>query len=60
MEDNVTLKNLVERYETDRDFLAKHPEHMAMLEGRIRKHEKAIVAYVTSEKFKPMLNNLQL
>ena len=52
-----TLKNYVARYKIDKRLLEKHPEGKEMLERRIAKHEKDIVAYVTSEKFEAILNS---
>lgn len=51
-----TLKNYVARYKIDKCLLEKHPEGKEMLERRIVKHEKYIVAYVTSAKFEAILN----
>ena len=54
------LKTYVYRYKTDKALLEKHPEQRELLERRIARHEKDIVAYVTSEHFENALNNLQL
>lgn len=54
------LKNYVYRYKTDKARLEKHPEQRELLERRIARHEKDIVAYVTSEHFENALNNLHL
>lgn len=54
------LKNYVARYKIDKRLLEKHPEHKELLERKIKRHEKDIVAYVTSEKFECALNNLNL
>ena len=54
------LKNYVARYKIDKRLLEKHPEHKELLERRIKRHEKDIVAYVTSERFECALNNLNL
>ena len=55
-----TLKNYVARYKTDKELLEKHPEQRRLLEKRIAKHEKDIVAYVTSERFEYVLNHFNL
>lgn len=55
-----TLKNYVARYKKDKELLEKHPEHKELLEKRIARHEKDIVAYVTSKGFEYALNNLNL
>lgn len=54
------LKAFVHRYKTDKALLGKHPEQRELLERRIARHEKDIVAYVTSEHFENALNNLHL
>lgn len=56
----VKLKNYVARYKLDKKLLEKHPEQKELLEKRIARHERDIVAYVTSEKFECVLNNLNL
>ena len=53
---NPTLKDYVARYKTDKELLKKYPQDKEMLEKRIKKHEKDIVDYVTSEQFEHMLN----
>ena len=55
-----TLKNYVTRYKTDKELLEKHPEQRRLLEKRIAKHEKDIIAYVTSERFEYALNHFNL
>ena len=55
-----TLKNYVARYKMDKKLLKDHPEHKELLEKRLQRHEKDIVAYVTSERFQYALNNLNL
>lgn len=58
-----TLKNYVARYKMDTALLEKYPEQSeqrALLEKRIKRHEKYIIAYVTSECFECALNNLSL
>ena len=58
-----TLKNYVARYKMDKKLLEKYPEQSKereLLERRIERHEKDIVAYVTSESFECALNNLNL
>lgn len=54
------LKHYVARYKLDKELLEKHPEHKELLEKRIKRHEKDIIAYVTSERFEYALNNLNL
>lgn len=54
------LKNYVARYKIDKRLLEKHPEHKELLEQRIKRHEKDIVTYATSERFECALNNLNL
>lgn len=56
----VTLKTYVSRYKYDKDLLSKHPENKELLERRIREHEKAIIEYVTSDRFKIALDSLNL
>ena len=55
-----TLKNYVARYKKDKELLEKYPDYKEMLEKRIARHERDIVAYVTSERFEYALNNLHL
>lgn len=58
-----TLKNYVARYKMDKKLLEKYSEQSKereLLERRIARHEKDIVAYVTSESFECALNNLNL
>ena len=55
-----TLKNYVARYKKDKKLLEKYPDYKEMLEKRIARHERDIVAYVTSERFEYALNNLHL
>ena len=58
-----TLKNYVARYKTDKKLLETYPEQSKereLLERRIARHEKDIIAYVTSESFEYALNNLNL
>ena len=58
-----TLKNYIARYKTDKRLLETYPEQSKereLLERRIARHEKDIVAYVTSEHFECALNNLNL
>lgn len=55
-----TLKNYVNRYKMDKKLLEKHPEHRELLERRIERHKNDIVAYVTSDHFECVLNNLNL
>lgn len=55
-----TLKNYVERYKIDKKLLEKYPTQRELLEKRIKRHEKDIVAYVTSESFERALNKFNL
>ena len=55
-----TLKNYVTRYRTDKELLEKHPENRALLERRIKQHERDIVDYVTSDSFQIQLKYLNL
>ena len=55
-----TLKTYVSRYKYDKDLLSKHPENKELLERRIREHEKAIIEYVTSDRFQIALDSLNL
>lgn len=55
-----TLKNFVARYRKDTELLLKYPEHRELLEKRIKRHERDIVAYVTSDHFQDCLNYLNL
>ena len=56
------LKNYVARYKTDKRLLEVYTEgkNRELLEKRIARHEKDIVAYVTSEKFENVLNHLDI
>ena len=54
--ESVTLKHLVARYKLDKEFLQKHPENRELLEKRIRRHEKDIAEYVSSDSFQMVLN----
>ena len=54
------LKNYVARYKKDKELIEKCPEHKELLEKRIARHEKDIVAYVTGKGFECALNNLNL
>ena len=56
----VTLKTYVSRYKYDKDLLSKHPENKELLERRIREHEKAIIEYVTSDRFQIALDSLNI
>lgn len=58
--DQVMLKNLVERYRTDKMLLDKSPEHKELLEKRMNQHKEDIVNYVTSDSFQSQLNFLNL
>ena len=49
--EKVKLKHLVARYKQDKEFLKTHPEDQELLEKRIKRHEKDIVDYVTSDSF---------
>ena len=55
-----SLKHYVARYKLDKKLLEKHPEHKELLEKRIKRHERDIIEYVTSERFEYALNNLNL
>ena len=57
---NPTLRNYVARYELDTRLLKEHPEHRELLEKRIKRHERDIVAYVTSDKFEYVLDYYNL
>ena len=57
---NPTLKNYVFRYKYDTELLKRHPDQHELLEKRIKRHERDIVAYVTSKSFEYALNNLNL
>lgn len=54
--ERVTLKHLVARYKQDKEFLQTHPENRELLEKRIRRHEKDIAEYVSSDSFQMILN----
>ena len=63
MRSNPMLKHYVARYKIDKRLIEKYPEgteERKLLEKRIARHEKDIVAYVTSERFECALNNLNL
>lgn len=55
-----TLKHYVARYRMDKELLEKHPESKERLEQRIKRHERDIITYVTSDSFKTQLNYLNL
>ena len=55
-----TLKNYVARYRMDMELLSRHPGNKELLESRIKRHERAIIDYVTSDQFQDVLNNLNL
>ena len=54
------LKIYVARYRMDKELLQKYPENKDLLERRIKEHEKAIIEYVTSDRFQTRLNYLSL
>ena len=54
--ERVTLKYLVARYKQDKEFLQTYPENRELLEKRIRRHEKDIAEYVSSDSFQMILN----
>lgn len=54
--EKVALKHLVARYKQDKEFLQTHPENRESLEKRIRRHEKDIAEYVSSDSFQMILN----
>ena len=43
-------------YKQDKEFLQTHPENRELLEKRIRRHEKDIAEYVSSDSFQTILN----
>lgn len=57
--EKVTLKHLVARYKQDKEFLQTHPENRELLEKRIRRHEKDIAEYVSSDSFQMILNSFK-
>ena len=57
---NVTLKNLVERYKRDKEFLQTHPENRELLEKRIKRHEMDIIEYVSQDSFQTILNRYDI
>lgn len=56
------MKNYVARYKMDKKLLEKYTdgEERELLEKKIARHERDIIAYVTSERFEYALNNLNL
>lgn len=56
----VTLKTYVARYKYDNNLLSKYPKNKELLERRIKEHEKAIIEYVTSDRFQTALASLNL
>jgi hypothetical protein len=44
----------------DKELLSKYPENKELLERKIKEHEKAIIEYVTSDRFQTQLNYLNL
>jgi hypothetical protein len=57
-----TLKNYVARYKTDKRLLETYTDgkERELLEKRIARHERDIIAYVTSERFEYVLNHLDI
>lgn len=58
--ESTSLKHYVARYRMDKELLTKHPENKELLERKIKEHEKAIIEYVTSDRFQTQLNYLNL
>ncbi len=56
----VTLKTYVACYKYDNNLLSKYPKNKELLERRIKEHEKAIIEYVTSDRFQTALASLNL
>lgn len=56
----ISLKYYVSRYRMDKELLSKYPENKELLERKIKEHEKAIIEYVTSDRFQTQLNYLNL
>lgn len=56
----ISLKHYVARYRMDKELLSKYPENKELLERKIKEHEKAIIEYVTSDRFQTQLNYLNL
>lgn len=54
------LKEYVQLYRMDNELFQKHPENKDLFEKRIKEHEKAIIEYVTSDRFQTQLNYLNL
>lgn len=54
------LRDYVNRYRLDKELLKTHPENKVLLERRIKRHERDIVDYVTSDSFQTQLNYLNL
>ena len=54
------LKHYIARHKTDKKLLSEHPEKKELLERRIKGHEKAIIEYVTSDRFHAQLEHLNL
>ena len=57
---NVTLRNLVNRLNTNEKFLKVHPENKEMLERKIAETKKLIIQCVLQNEDNSLLNNIIL
>lgn len=57
---NVTLKNLVNRMNTNEKFLKEHPENREMLERKITETKELIIQCVMQNEDNPLLDNIIL
>lgn len=57
---NVTLKNLVNRLNTNKKFLKEHPENKEMLERKIAETKELIIQCVMQNEDNPLLDNIIL
>lgn len=58
--DKLMLTHYIARYKADKKLLENHPEQKELLEKRIKRHERDIIDYVTSEHFELKLKYLNL
>ena len=57
---NVTLKNLVNRLNTNKKFLKERTENKEMLERKIAETKELIIQCVIHNEDNPLLNNIIL
>ena len=57
---NVTLKNLVNRLNTNEKFLKEHPENKELLERKITETKELIIQCVLQNEDNSLLDNIVL